>query len=79
MMRPVHSRDLLRVVAFLFGLPLVALIGAVWLLQALEVTAYPLLSLLILAGGGCTVVMLAKVNGDTLLRALQPQQPAATK
>jgi hypothetical protein len=65
---------LLRVVSLLFGLPLVALTVAVWLLQASQVTAQPLLSLALLAGLGCVVFGLVKANGDKLLHALQPHQ-----
>jgi hypothetical protein len=74
---PVHGRNLLRVVSLVFGLPLVALTAAVWSLQVAQVTAQPLLSLMLLAGLGCMVFVLVKANGDKLLHTLQPQQNEA--
>lgn len=68
----VHRTGLLQVVAWLFGAPLLLLLGAVWGLENLQTTAQPLVCGLVLAGIGWLVFVLARSQGNKLLNMVKP-------
>jgi len=72
----VHGTGVLKAVIWLFGVPLLLLLGTVWWLESQQMTAQPLLSGSVIAGIGWLVFVVAKRRGDKLLNMVQPQHAA---
>ncbi len=72
---PQQQVGLLRVVVWLFGVPLLLLLSAVWVLERMEMTEQPLWCGVLLLGMGWVVFAVARRHGGRLLQLIQPLQP----